>query len=117
LNPLMLKTEAESILRTCDTAIVAREGERSGRKSSSGEVLRAEVPLAGAVAQFGNAERFGRQTNERFERDGELLPRGRSAADELVLTSASKAPSHSSRSLRESVFQDFGSVGKRWRGL
>jgi hypothetical protein len=47
LNPLMLKTEAEDILRTCDTEIAASDSERSRRRSSSGEVVRAEAPPSG----------------------------------------------------------------------
>jgi hypothetical protein len=87
LNPLTLKTEAERILRVCDTAIVAPESARSRRRSSSGEVVRAES-----------------------------LP-CRAAADEQVLAMAGKAPSHSSRLLQGSVVRDFGSLGKRWRSL
>ena len=94
LNSLMLKTEAESILRTSDNAIVATESERSRRRSFAGEVVRAEAPRSGAAAQIATAGRFGRQANERFERDEDLAPRGRSAADERVLSLAGKAPSH-----------------------
>jgi hypothetical protein len=117
LNPLMLKTEAESILRTCDTAIVGSESERSRRRSSSGEVVRAAVLPSGGVAQIATAERIGRQANERFERGEVLASRGPSVADEQVLALPRKVPSHSSRLLHESVGRDFGSLGKRWRGL
>jgi DNA-binding NtrC family response regulator len=117
LNPLMLKTEAEDILRTCDTEIAASDSERSRRGSSSGEVVRAEASPSGAAAQIATAERLGRQANEGLERDEILISPGRSAADEWVLALAGKAPSQSSRLLHGSVVREFGSLGKRWRGL
>jgi hypothetical protein len=90
----MLKTEAESILRTSDKAIVAPEGERSRRGISCGEIVRAEAPPSGGSEQVATAERFGRQTNERFEHGEDLVPNRRSGADERVLSLAGKAPSH-----------------------
>jgi hypothetical protein len=117
LNPLTLKTEAESILRACDTAMVAPESARSRRKNFPGEVLRAESLQCRAAAQITAAERFGRQASGRFKHGEDLVPREGSAADEPLLVMAGKAPSHSSRLLRGSVVPDLGSLGKRWRGL
>jgi DNA-binding NtrC family response regulator len=117
LNPLILKTEAESILRTCDTGMVSAESERGQRRSSSGEVVRAEAAASEAAGQIATGKRFGQQPHERFEHGKDLVPRGRSAADEEVLALVGKAPSHSSRLLHGSAIRDFGSLGKRRRSL
>jgi hypothetical protein len=117
LNPLMLKTEAENILRTCDTATVAEECERRRRRSLPEEVLRTAAVATGAAAQIAAAERFSRQGKERFEHGEDAVARRAGAADEKVLALASKAQLHSARLLHGSVVRDFVSLGKRWRGL
>src|SRR5271165_1606742 len=106
LNPLMLKTEAESILRSCDTANAALESERSRRSGSSGDVVRAAVATRVAV-EVARDERFGRQASERFEHGEDLVPRRRGAADEQVLAAAGKSASHSLPLLQKSVVRDF----------
>jgi hypothetical protein len=94
LNPLMLKTEAESILRACDTANTALASQGSRRSASSGEVVR--VALATGVAVVAaSSERFGRLAHERFEHGEDLVPMRRSAADDQVPVSAGKTPSRS----------------------
>jgi hypothetical protein len=117
LNPLMLKTEAESILRTCDTASPALESARSGRGVSSGEAVRAAAPLFDGTAAIATGERFGRQASERFEHGEDLVPLRRSRADEQVLALVSKTATESSRLLQKSAVGDLGSLGKRWRGI
>ena len=117
LNPLMLRTEAENILRTCDTVFVAPQKDRSRRRNFPGEVVRAEAPLCGARAEIATGERSGRQASERFKHGEDLVPTTRSTADEQVLAMAGNAPSQTSRLLDGSVVWDFGSLGKRWRGL
>jgi len=94
LNPMMLKTEAESILRTSDKAIVEPASEPSRRRISCGEIVRAEAPPSGGSQQVATAERFGRQVNERFEHGEDLAPNRSSAADERILSLAGKASSH-----------------------
>lgn len=116
LNPLMLKTEAENILRNYDTANAVRESERRRRSGSCGEVVRvAEVTRVAVEATSG--ERFGRRGNQSFEREEGLIVRRRSAGDGQALAVAGKAPSHSSPSLHGSVAPDFGNPGKRSRDL
>ena len=56
LNPLMLKTEAESILRTCDKAAAAPESGRGGHMNSSGEVVRGEIRPERAAAAVNRSE-------------------------------------------------------------
>ncbi len=116
LNPLMLKTEAENILRNYDTANGVKESERRRRTGSSGEVVRA-AKATGAALEVASGERFGRRGNERFEHGEDLIARRRSADDGQALALAGKAPSHSSRVLHGSVAPDFGNPGKRWRDL
>ncbi|MGC1382267.1 MAG: hypothetical protein WA823_00710, partial [Candidatus Acidiferrales bacterium] len=116
LNPLMLKTEAENILRNYDTANAVQESEHRRRSGSCGEVVRvAEVTRVAVEATSG--ERFGRQTKERFAQFENSIATRRSADDGQALAVAGKAPSHSSRSLHGSVAPDFGNPGKRSRDL
>lgn len=116
LNPLMLKTEAESILRNCDTANMALESERRRRSGASGELVRSAVETGVEIASA-SGERFSRQAIERFEHAEDLIPSQRCVDDEKVLRLAGKAAAHSSRLLNGRVVGDFGNLGKRWRGL
>jgi DNA-binding response OmpR family regulator len=117
LNPLLLKTEAESILRGCDTAIVAPDSKRSGRRSSSGDVVRAEALLQGGAAQVNSAERFGQEAHERFEHGDYVISKGSIVPRRRELTFAETSREHASRLVSEDVVRDFGVLGKRWRGL
>ena len=117
LNPLMLKTEAESILRACDTAILAPESKRCGQRSSSGYVVRTEALPQGGAAQVNSTERFGLEAHERFEHDDYVISKGSIVPRRGALTFAEKSREHASRLVSEDVVRDFGVLGKRWRGL
>ena len=114
MNPLMMKTEAESILRACDTAILAPESERT---SSSVEVVRVEALREGAVEQTHGAERFDRSARERFERGEDLISRGSISPRRHIPAVAEKARAHALHVDSKNVVWDLKVPGKRWRGL
>jgi hypothetical protein len=116
LNPLTLAIEAEGILRRCDTASAALEGERGRRSGSSGEIVRAEM-ARGVAAGAAGGERFGGRANQRFEdRDAAIsqaavVPR----RHELAVVEKTREPGL--RLVSEDVVWDVRAAGKRWRGL
>jgi DNA-binding response OmpR family regulator len=122
LNPLMLKTEAESILRACDKATAALEHERGGRGRFFGEVVRGAGSTkattgatAGATAGAASDERFVRQANGRFEHEVDTIPGGVIAPRRHELKIAEKSREHSLRLVSEDVVWDLGVSNKRWR--
>ena len=116
LNPLMLATEAEGILRSSDKANAALESERSRRSGSSGEVVRAAV-ATGVAEEVASGERFGRQGNQRFEQGEDAISRGAIAPRRHELRFAEKSREHASFAVSGHVVWDSGALGKRWRGL
>jgi hypothetical protein len=114
LNPPLLKTEAESILRTCDTANLALESARNGGRGSSVEIVRAEANTGVAVAAA-SGERFGRHVNEEFECGREAIYGGANAPRRQQLTFAEKSREHALRLVSEDVVWDLGALNKRWR--
>jgi hypothetical protein len=118
LNPLMLKTEAESILRTCDKATAALEHERGGRGRFFGEVVRgagSTKATTGATAGAASDGRFVRQANGRFEHEVDAIPGGVIAPRRHELKIAEKSREHSLRLVSEDVVWDLGVSNKRWR--
>jgi hypothetical protein len=114
MNPLMMKTEAESILRTCDTAILAPERERT---SPSVEVVRVEALREGAVEPTHSAERFDPQAHERFEHGEDVNARGSISQRRHILAVGEKAHGHALRLESENIVRDLRVLGKRWRVL
>jgi hypothetical protein len=114
MNPLMMKTEAESILRTCNTAILAPESEGT---SSSVEVVRVEALREGAVEQSHSAERFDRPPDERFEHGVDVISRGSRSPLRHIPAVAEKARDRALRAECKNVVLDLRVPGKRWRGL
>jgi DNA-binding response OmpR family regulator len=117
LDPLTLATEAEMILRGCDTAIMCPESERNGGAISLGQVDRAEAMALEAVAQLSETERFERQAPERYEHREGAAPKRPVGARRKLLRAASVAVEHPlplehDGSEREALAQD-----KRWRGF
>jgi hypothetical protein len=116
LNPLILKAEAERILRTCDRANTALESERGRRSGSSCEVVRVDV-ATGATAGVASDERFARQASERFERGADAISGGANAPHRLEVKFAEKSGEHALRLVSEEVVWNSGVLGKQWRGL
>jgi hypothetical protein len=117
LNPLTLATEAEMILRECDTAIVRPEGERSGSGVALGQVDRAEATALGALAQLSETERFERQAPERYEHREGAAPKRPVGARRKLLRAASVAVEHPLPLEREGLEREALGQGKRWRGF
>ena len=117
LNPLTLAKEAESILRTADEGILRPDGARNGGGIYSGEVIRAEAVPVNAVAQFTEADRFGRQSRERYERGEEVTSRRPIGSRRQVMPGAGGSPERPAPLMREGALPDLGALGKRWRGL
>ncbi len=111
LNPLMLKTEAESILRTCDTANAAPESEGRRRGASSGAVA------TGVAVEAASGERFGRHANQRFEHGADAHSSGAIVPRRRELKFAEKSREHALRLVSEDVVWNSGVLDKRWRGL
>jgi hypothetical protein len=117
LNPLMLKTEAESILRTCDKAAAAPESGRGGHMNSSGEVVRGEIRPERAAAAVNRSERFTWQAHGRFEPGENTIAREPVAPPRHSLAVLEKTRENKVRLVSEAVARDSGASKKRWRGL
>jgi DNA-binding response OmpR family regulator len=117
LNPLTLATEAEVILRGCDTAVVRSESERSSGGIAFGQVVRAEAIALRAVAQLTQTERFERQAPERYEHREAAAPKRPVGARRQLLRAASLAVEHPLPLEREDLERVLGAQGKRWRGF
>jgi hypothetical protein len=117
LNPLTLATEAEMILRGCDTAIVRPESERSGGGIAFAQVVRAEAFTSGAVAQLTETERFQRQGPERYEHREGAAPKRPVGARRQLLRAASVAVEHPLPLECEGLERELVAQGKRWRGF
>jgi hypothetical protein len=117
LNPLTLATEAEMILRGCDTAIVRPESERSGGGIAFAQVVRAEAFTSGAVAQLTETERFQRQVPERYEHREGAAPKRPVGARRQLLRAASVAVEHPLPLECEGLERELVAQGKRWRGF
>lgn len=116
LNPLMLETEAECILRARDGAGVRAENDRSDDVISSSEVVGAEALAARASAELTERERFGRQGRERCERRENLAPRRPIASRRQAVPRTSAAAECPLPLAGEGVVREVVAVGKRWRG-
>jgi DNA-binding NtrC family response regulator len=117
LNPLMLATEAEFILRACDTTDVRAENGRSDGRISSSEVVGAEALPARAAAELIERERSGRQARERYEDREHVAPRRPVAPRRQVVPGTSVAAERPLPLAREGVVREVVVVGKRWRAL
>ena len=117
LNPLTLAKEAESILRTTDEGIARSEGERNGGGISCGEVIHGEALPVSAAAQFTEADRFGRQSRERYERGEEMTSRRPIGSRRQVMLGVGGSLAHPAPLVREGALPDLGALGKRWRGF
>jgi hypothetical protein len=117
LNPLTLATEAEMILRSCDTAAVRPESKRSGGGIASGRVVRAEAMPASAVSQLTEPERLERRRREKCEH-GEVAQGRRPIATRRPLIRGASAPAEHPLPLdREGVEGEVAAQGKWWRGF
>jgi hypothetical protein len=115
VNPLMLATEAEFILRVCETTGVWAESDRSDGVIFSGEVVGAEILAAIAAAGLTERARIGGQARERYERRenvaaGPPIASRRQVAPGTVVAAERPLPSASEGLVREVVV-----MGKRWR--
>jgi hypothetical protein len=117
LNPLTLATEAEMILRGCDTATVRTESERSGSGIGFGQVVRAEAMALRAVKQLNPTERFERQAPERYEHREGAAPKRSVGARRQLLRAAGLAVEHPLPLEREDLERELLAQGKRWRGF
>jgi hypothetical protein len=117
LNPLTLATEAEIILRGCDTAIVRLESEQSGGGIALGQVDRAEAMALGAVAQLRETERFEPKAPERYEHREAAAPKRPVGARRKLLRAASVAVEHPLPLECEDLEREALAQGKRWRGF
>jgi hypothetical protein len=117
LNPLMLTTEAEMILRTYDTVAVRPEIEPGGRGISSGEVVRGAALPARAVTQLSETERFGRQGREKYKHGEVAETRRHIAARRQLIPAESAAAEHPLPLAGDGVERELVAQGKRWRGL
>lgn len=117
LNPLLLANEAEILLRACEKAMRAAEGERGRRGTSSGSVGRMEALPADAAEQLSVAARFVRQPSERFERGEDVASRKVNGTRSPVIAVTDKVAKHAAALVPEGVVRDLAGLGKRWRGL
>src|ERR1700677_4021647 len=113
LNPLTLASEAEMILRGCDT-IVRPESARSGAGIALAQVVPAEALTSEAVAQHTETERFQRQVPERYEHREGAAPKRPIGARRPLLRAASVAVEHPLPLERESLEHELVAQGKRW---
>jgi DNA-binding NtrC family response regulator len=117
LNPLMLKTEAESILQTCEKTAAALESGRGGHRDSSGEVVRGEIRPEGAAVAVNRSERVTWQAHGRFEHGEKTIAREAIAPPRHSLTVLEKTRENGVRVVSKDVAWDLGASKKRWRGL
>ena len=115
VNPQMLATEAECILRACDTTEVWADNDHSDGVISSSEVVDAEVPAAIAAAGLTERERIGGQARERYERRENVAPGRPIASRRQVAPGTGVAAERSLPSASEGVVREVVVVGKRWR--
>jgi hypothetical protein len=116
LNPLMLATELEGILRTCDTTIAMLERAHSRQRSSGGEVVRAAGEPAVAT-EDARGDRFELQANRRFTHGENVILPGAIAPRRRVLAAAEKSREHASRRVYEDLVGDLEVLSKHWRGF
>jgi hypothetical protein len=117
LNPLTLATEAEIILRACDTAIAWPKTERSGGGISAGDAVRVGALPARAVAQLSETERFGQQARERYEHGEEAVQKRPIAARRQLMSRGSAVAERPLALAGEGVERELAAQGKRWRGV
>lgn len=115
LNPLMLATEAEFILRACGRTSVCAANDRSNGMVSASEVDGAGALPARAAAERTERKRFGCQARESYEDREHLAPRRPVARRRQVVPETSVA---AERPLAlGGVVREVELVNKRWRTL
>jgi hypothetical protein len=116
LNPLMLATEAEVVLRTCDTTGVRAKNDCSDGVIDSIEVISAEGLLARAAAELTEGERFGPQARKTYEHGEHVEPRRPIAPRRQAVPRTSVAAERPLPLAGEGVVREVVVAGKRWRG-
>jgi hypothetical protein len=117
LNPVMLATEAEFILRARDRTSVWAENNRSDGVVSASEVDGAGLPPARAAAERTERKRFGRQARERYEDREHVAPRRPVAPQTQVVPETSVAAERPLPLALGGVVREVVLVDKRWRAL